>query len=135
MLIACILFVSIGTQIEQANDLRERLLPATQEKVERLGYGAHLWRRYGLQMELLREHLEWLHIGLSDRQIMVVQVCVLGRLLERAQEAIDQPTDEEQKKYRTQISMHRELGYILLKKKLEELGDVEDSELRFRLLW
>jgi hypothetical protein len=123
----------IEDPIRDASELRERLLSTTQDKVERMGYGAHLWRRYGLQMELLREHLEWLDIGLTDRQVTVIQICVLGILLERADKAIDAPADEEQRKYRLEIITHRDLGYILLKKKLKELGAVTDRELRFRL--
>jgi hypothetical protein len=108
------------------------MVPSAQRKAQMMSAGISLTRPCGIQMELLKEHLEWLNQGHTDRQIVIVQVVVMAGAIERAIDAIDNPSDEQQK-HIGKILAHKEAGMKLLKKKLRELGEVTDREMRFQL--
>ena len=143
--------VAAHTPIETAVTLKERMWPTSQLVVEKMGREVSLWRPYGIQMGLLREHFEYLNTGYmekeidgyikyvsspsrkyTDRQITIIQAVVLGEALGHAALAAKEPTEDEQK-HLTHIELYRKSGLALLEKYLKELGEVKDGELRFRL--
>jgi hypothetical protein len=118
--------------LDAATELRERLQPATRRTVVKMAEDVSLRRPYGLQMELLKQHIEWLNRGHTERQIIVVQAIVLAGAIRRAIEIVNGPT-EEQKKHVGEIWAYKESGMNLLKEKLIDLGEVSDREMRFHL--
>ena len=120
---------------EKAATIKEGMWSTSQLVVEKMGRGVSLWRPYGIQMKLLKEDLEWQKPSYykdRPREILIIQTVVLGEALKRAAEAAEYPT-EEQRNHLTHILLYQKAGLALLEHYLEELGEVEDEELRFRL--
>ena len=132
ILLLTLLLAVQAKPLELANALKERMWPTAQLTVEKMGREVSLWRPYGIQMELLREDLVWLNQGYTPRQLLIVQAVVLGEALTRAAEAAKTPTDE-QLKHLSEILLYQKSGTALLEHYLKELGEVKDSEMRFRL--
>lgn len=118
--------------VERAMELKEMMWTTSQLVVESMGREVSLWRPYGIQMKLLKEDLEWLNRGYTPRQILITQAVVLGEALTRAAEAAKKPT-EEQTEHLSDILLYQKAGLSLLEKKLMEIGEVTEREMRFRL--
>jgi hypothetical protein len=115
------------------DNLKERLIPTTRRTVHYMGNEIKIDRPYGIQMELMKEHLVWLNYNYSEKQIKIVQAITLHDALKRANQAIAQPT-EEQAKQLNRIKLYRNAGWLLLEQIVKDIGyPVPDRVLRFSL--
>jgi hypothetical protein len=123
--------------IEQANAIVGRLSGPVKVHVQEIAAGLDVERSLRIQQSLLREHLVWLHDGLSERQLDLVVFLSVALSLERAQErtvelgsALEEEPEPKLHQRLQNVEFYRFQALLLLSHLSARLKDISDQKLR-----